>query len=128
MSEQRKIRVAVVFGGRGPEHAVSCMGGGNMLESIDRAKYDVVPIGITRDGGWVQVADEPARLTVIALEPLSVKATMNLAPTSRAVLQAPRAIASVTLVARDTYGTCSKNALDSASSAMRDIIPHASVG
>jgi hypothetical protein len=43
-----------------------------------------------------------ARLTVIALEPLSVKATMNLAPTSRAVLHAPRAIASVTLVARDT--------------------------
>ena len=50
MSEQRKIRVAVVFGGRGPEHAVSCMGGGNMLASIDRDKYDVVPVGITRDG------------------------------------------------------------------------------
>lgn len=74
MSEQRKIRVAVVFGGRGPEHAVSCMGGGNMLESIDRAKYDVVPIGITRDGGWVQVADEPARLTVIAGQMPSVEA------------------------------------------------------
>ena len=69
-----------------------------------------------------------ARLTVIALDPLSVKATMNLAPTSFAVLHAPRAMASVTLVARDTYGTCSKNALDSASSAMRDIIPHASDG
>jgi D-alanine-D-alanine ligase len=64
VSEQRKIRVAVVFGGRGPEHAVSCMGGGNMLGSIDRAKYDVVPIGITQDGGWVQVADEPARLAI----------------------------------------------------------------
>ncbi len=38
MSEQRKIRVAVVFGGRGPEHAVSCMGGGNMLASIDRVQ------------------------------------------------------------------------------------------
>ncbi len=64
MSEQRKTRVAVVFGGRGPEHAVSCMGGGNMLGSIDRSKYDVVPIGITREGNWVLVADEPSRLAI----------------------------------------------------------------
>jgi D-alanine-D-alanine ligase len=64
VGEQRKIRVAVVFGGRGPEHAVSCMGGGNMLGSIDRSKYDVVPIGITRAGNWVLVADEPARLAI----------------------------------------------------------------
>jgi D-alanine-D-alanine ligase len=56
--------VAVVFGGKGPEHAVSAMGGGNMLASIDRSTYDVVPVGITRDGGWVQVADEPERLAI----------------------------------------------------------------
>src|ERR1700751_60153 len=62
-SAQRKIRVAVIFGGKGPEHAVSCMGGGNMLRSIDRDKYEVVPVGITRDGHWVLAADEPARLT-----------------------------------------------------------------
>jgi D-alanine-D-alanine ligase len=64
VSEQRKIRVAVVFGGVGPEHAVSCMGGGNMLRGIDREVYDVIPVGITRDGSWVQVADEPGRLTI----------------------------------------------------------------
>ena len=64
MSEQRKIRVAVVFGGRGPEHQVSCMGGGNMLGAIDRSRYDVIPVGITTDGSWVQVADAPERLTV----------------------------------------------------------------
>jgi D-alanine-D-alanine ligase len=64
VSEQRKTRVAVVFGGRGPEHAVSCMGGGNMLASIDRDKYEVVPVGITRDGNWVLVADDPARLGI----------------------------------------------------------------
>ena len=74
MSEQRKIRVAVVFGGRGPEHAVSCMGGGNMLGSIDRSKYDVVPIGITRDGNWVLVADEPSRLAITGGELPSVEA------------------------------------------------------
>ena len=43
-----------------------------------------------------------ARLTVIALEPLSVNATRYFAPISRAVLHAPRAIASATLVARET--------------------------
>ena len=63
MSEQRKVRVAVVFGGRGPEHSVSCMGGGNMLGAIDRDKYEVIPVGITREGHWVLTADEPARLT-----------------------------------------------------------------
>jgi D-alanine-D-alanine ligase len=74
VSEQRKIRVAVVFGGRGPEHPVSVMGGGNMLSSIDRSKYDVIPIGITREGNWVQVADEPARLAITDGELPSVEA------------------------------------------------------
>ena len=64
VSEQRKIRVAVVFGGRGPEHQVSCMGGGNMLGGIDRSRYEVIPIGITTEGNWVQVADAPDRLAV----------------------------------------------------------------
>jgi D-alanine-D-alanine ligase len=61
---QRKIRVAVVFGGRGPEHPVSCMGGGNILGAIDRTKYEVVPIGITTEGHWVQVVDEPDKLAI----------------------------------------------------------------
>ncbi len=73
MSERRKIRVAVVFGGRGPEHAVSCMGGGNMLASIDRNRYEVVPVGITRAGHWVLAADEPARLTAAGGELPSVE-------------------------------------------------------
>jgi D-alanine-D-alanine ligase len=73
VSEQRKIRVAVVFGGRGPEHAVSCMGGGNMLASIDRDVYEVFPIGITREGNWVQVADEPGRLVITGGELPSVE-------------------------------------------------------
>jgi D-alanine-D-alanine ligase len=63
-SEQRKIRVAVVFGGRGPEHPVSCLGGGNILGSIDRSRYEVIPVGITKDGRWMQVADEPGRLAI----------------------------------------------------------------
>jgi D-alanine-D-alanine ligase len=64
VTEQRKIRVAVVFGGRGPEHPVSCMGGGNMLAAIDRSRYEVIPIGITTEGNWMLVADAPERLAV----------------------------------------------------------------
>ena len=74
MNVQRKIRVAVVFGGRGPEHAVSCMGGGNMLSAIDRDRYEVIPVGITRAGNWVLAADEPARLAISGGELPSVEA------------------------------------------------------
>jgi D-alanine-D-alanine ligase len=64
VTEQRKIKVAVVFGGRGPEHPVSCMGAGNMLAGIDRTRYEVIPVGITTEGNWVLVADDPERLAV----------------------------------------------------------------
>ena len=74
MSVQRKIRVAVVFGGKGPEHAVSCMGGGNMLGAIDRDRYEVIPVGITREGNWVLAADEPGRLAISGGELPSVEA------------------------------------------------------
>ena len=70
---QRKIKVAVVFGGRGPEHAVSCMGGGNMLSAIDRDRYEVIPVGITREGSWVLAADEPGRLAITGGELPSVE-------------------------------------------------------
>ncbi|SDQ37647.1 D-alanine--D-alanine ligase family protein [Thermostaphylospora chromogena] len=58
MNEQRKSRprVAIVFGGRNSEHAVSLLGAGSVLEAIDRSKYDVVPVGIARDGRWVLVS------------------------------------------------------------------------
>ena len=64
MEGERKIRVAVVFGGRGPEHAISCLGGGNVLRVIDRDRYEVIPIGITTEGTWLQVTDDPAKLAI----------------------------------------------------------------
>ncbi|NUR86138.1 MAG: D-alanine--D-alanine ligase [Nonomuraea sp.] len=51
-----KPRVAVVFGGRNSEHAVSLMGAGSVLEAIDRDKYEVIPVGIAQDGRWVLAA------------------------------------------------------------------------
>jgi D-alanine--D-alanine ligase len=64
VSSQRKIRVAVVFGGRSTEHAVSCLGAGHILAAIDRDRYEVVPIGIARDGRWVLTSDDPGRLAI----------------------------------------------------------------
>jgi D-alanine-D-alanine ligase len=64
VESRRRIRVAVVFGGRGPEHAISCLGGGNVLRVIDRDRYEVIPIGITTEGTWLQVTDDPAKLAI----------------------------------------------------------------
>jgi len=63
---QRKIRVAVVFGGRSTEHAVSCASAGLILSAIDADRYDVLPIGIATDGRWVLTSDDPARLALSA--------------------------------------------------------------
>ncbi|MEU0527590.1 D-alanine--D-alanine ligase family protein [Streptomyces niveus] len=60
----RKPRVAVVFGGRSSEHAISVVTAGAVLRSIDRTKYDVLPIGITADGRWALTADEPDRMGI----------------------------------------------------------------
>jgi D-alanine-D-alanine ligase len=74
VSEQHKIRVAVVFGGRSAEHAVSCASAGLILGAIDKDRYDVVPIGIARDGRWVLTSGDPARLALGTGELPSVEA------------------------------------------------------
>ena len=54
-----RTRVALVFGGRSSEHAVSCATAASVLEALDRDRYDVVPVGIARDGHWVLAPDDP---------------------------------------------------------------------
>ncbi|MEV4433754.1 D-alanine--D-alanine ligase family protein [Streptomyces sp. NPDC049555] len=63
-STARKPRVAVVFGGRSSEHAISVVTAGAVLRAIDRSKYDVLPIGITTEGRWALAADEPERMAI----------------------------------------------------------------
>jgi D-alanine-D-alanine ligase len=50
-----RIRVAVVFGGRSGEHAISCVSAGSVLAHLDPEQFEAVPIGITPAGSWVQV-------------------------------------------------------------------------
>ncbi|WP_279638254.1 D-alanine--D-alanine ligase family protein [Nocardioides seonyuensis] len=63
-SGQRKPRVAVVFGGRSSEHAISCITAGSVLRAIDREVYDVVPVGIAADGRWVLESGDTSRLAL----------------------------------------------------------------
>ena len=53
MNEQRRVRIAVLFGGRSSEHAISCVSAGSVLAALDPAVYDVVRVGITQEGRWV---------------------------------------------------------------------------
>jgi D-alanine--D-alanine ligase len=66
--------VAVVFGGRSSEHAVSCLGAGHVLAALDRDRYEVVPVGIARDGRWILAPDDPGRLAITGGELPSVEA------------------------------------------------------
>lgn len=59
-----RIRVAVIFGGRSSEHAISCVSAGSVMRALDPARYDVVPIGLTPDGRWVLESVDPERLRI----------------------------------------------------------------
>ena len=54
------IRVGVIFGGRSGEHEVSLASAASVLTAIDRTRYEVVPMGIAKDGQWV-VGGDPLR-------------------------------------------------------------------
>src|SRR5271166_4981915 len=56
-----KIRVGILFGGRSGEHEVSLLSASSVLDAIDKTKYEVVPIGITKDGRWL-TAEQAERL------------------------------------------------------------------
>jgi D-alanine-D-alanine ligase len=57
MQAMKKIRVGILFGGRSGEHEISLLSAASVFEAIDKDKYEVVPIGITKEGRWVTAAD-----------------------------------------------------------------------
>jgi D-alanine-D-alanine ligase len=61
-TEVRKPRVAIVFGGRSSEHAVSCATAAGVMQAIDRDVYEILPIGIAKDGRWVVASEETGTL------------------------------------------------------------------
>jgi D-alanine-D-alanine ligase len=56
-----KLRVGILFGGRSGEHEVSLLSAASVLNAIDKTKYEVVPIGITKEGRWL-TAEHAERL------------------------------------------------------------------
>src|SRR5271167_1340465 len=57
MAEPKKIRVGVLFGGRSSEHEISLRSALTVMSAMDPARYEVVPIGIARDGRWYLRSD-----------------------------------------------------------------------
>ncbi len=70
-----KLRVGILFGGRSGEHEVSLLSAASVLNAIDKKKYEVVPIGITKDGRWLTVEHAENLLTgKLMLEPRNLRA------------------------------------------------------
>jgi len=70
-----KLRVGILFGGRSGEHEVSLLSAASVLNAIDKEKYEVVPIGITKDGRWL-TAEHAEHLLQgkLMLEPRNLRA------------------------------------------------------
>jgi D-alanine-D-alanine ligase len=82
-----KLRVGILFGGRSGEHEVSLLSAASVLNAIDQEKYEVVPIGITKDGRWL-TAEHAENLLQgkLVLEPRNLRAGDPETTTSAAVL------------------------------------------
>ena len=62
-----RIRIGVIFGGQSSEHEVSLVSARAVLAGLDPARYDVVPIGIRKNGQWLAEGDVLAALDVGAV-------------------------------------------------------------
>src|SRR6266481_299604 len=77
-----KLRVGILFGGRSGEHEVSLLSAASVVNAIDKTKYEVVPIGITKDGRWLTAeyaemllrGDRHAYKSVRATQPTPLRA------------------------------------------------------
>src|ERR671929_638980 len=92
----KKLRVGILFGGRSGEHEVSLLSAASVLNAIDKEKYDVVPIGITKEGRWLTAEHAENLLRGEKSEPLAAPALPG-GPRLRA--GDPEATASATVLA-----------------------------
>ena len=59
-----RIRVAVVYGGRSSEHGISVVSAGSVIAALDPERYEVVPVGITKQGRWVLTDGDAAAMQI----------------------------------------------------------------
>ena len=90
----QKIRVGILFGGRSGEHEISLLSAASLVfKAIDQNRYEVVPIGITKQGRWVTSADAERLLTGKPLEPeRQLRARRSETTAAAAVLQTGEAV------------------------------------
>ncbi|HKW92243.1 MAG TPA: D-alanine--D-alanine ligase family protein [Methylomirabilota bacterium] len=82
----RKLRVGVVFGGRSGEHEVSLAGAASVMSAIDRGRFEVLPIGIAKDGRWLMGGD-PLRALAQEAERLALTSGSSDAHTKHELLE-----------------------------------------
>lgn len=61
VNNMSKLTIVVLFGGPSSEHEISCATAAGVLGAIDRSKYNVIPVGITKAGEWVAAEDDPQK-------------------------------------------------------------------
>ncbi|WP_320065164.1 D-alanine--D-alanine ligase family protein [Micromonospora sp. RTGN7] len=109
MTTPGKTRVALVFGGRSPEHGISCVSAGSVLGALDPDEFEVVPVGITRAGKWVLTSGDPGELAISArrLPEITAEAGVDIVlradPTGNGLMvldpaEGPRVLADVDVV------------------------------
>ena len=86
----KKLRVGVLFGGRSGEHEISLLSAASVLQALNREKYEVIPIGITKEGRWIDPAQSEKFLRgeTLAAEDISREGVAALAK-DRAVISPP---------------------------------------
>jgi len=82
----RKMRVGVIFGGRSGEHEVSIASARSVMNAMDRDKYDIVPIGITKEGRWI-ASGNPLRALELVDASISQPAALLGDPSRRGLMQ-----------------------------------------
>lgn len=82
----RKLRVGVIFGGRSGEHEVSLASAQSVIAALDKTKYEIIPIGITKEGRWIAFGDPLQALKANALES-SVPVALLGDPTQKAIMR-----------------------------------------
>lgn len=101
--------MAIVFGGRSPEHGISCVSAGSVLGALDPDEFEVVPVGITRAGQWVLTSGDPGQLAIDARRLPEITAesgtdiVLRADPTGNGLMvldptEGPRALADVDVV------------------------------
>jgi D-alanine-D-alanine ligase len=83
---KKKVRVGLIFGGRSGEHEVSLMSAKSVMGAIDREKYEIVPIGITKQGRWLASGD-PMKALSSGISSESSPAALLAEPSQRGLMR-----------------------------------------